>query len=86
VKASEGENDTMKTIGKVMFWLAVACLVGAIVTLSLLIGNLSWILGVVGLALVLAALIFLTIGVVMFLKDDDKHNIPESHGDAPKAH
>jgi uncharacterized membrane protein len=76
----------MKTVGKVMFWLAIACLVGAIVTLSLLIGNLNGVLGIIGLSLVLAALIFLTIGVVMFLKDDDAHNIAESHDDAPKAH
>lgn len=69
-----------------MFWLAIGCLVGAIIALSLLIGNSRWELGVTGLALILAALIFLTIGVVMFLKDDDKHNIPESHDEAPKAH
>lgn len=76
----------MKTIAKVMFWLAVACLVGAIVALSLLIGNPSWPLGVVGLSLILAALIFLSICAVLFLKDDDAHNIAESHDDAPKAH
>lgn len=76
----------MKTVGKIMFWLAIGCLVGAIIALSLLIGNLRWELGVTGLALILAALIFLTIGVVMFLKDDDQHNIPESHDEAPKAH
>jgi len=76
----------MKTIGKVLFWVAIACLVGAIVALSLLVGNLSWTLGVVGLSLILAALIFLTVGVVLFLKDDDAHNIAESHDDAPKAH
>jgi hypothetical protein len=27
-----------------------------------------------------------TIGVVLFLKDDDRHNLAESADDAPKAH
>ena len=76
----------MKFAAKVVLWVAVACIVVAIVLLSLSIGNLGWGFIVAGTALVLAALICVTIGVVLFLKDDDRHNLAESADDAPKAH
>jgi Na+-driven multidrug efflux pump len=76
----------MKTIGKIMFYLAIAFLVTAIVLLSLLIGLPNWGLGVAGLACVLAALIAVTLGIIFFLKEDDRHNLGESADDAPKAH
>ena len=76
----------MKTAAKVAFWFAAAFLVGAIIALSFLVGNRVWSLSVVGLALLLAALIGLTASAVLFLKDDDRHNLAESHDEAPKAH
>ena len=76
----------MKTAAKVTFWFAAAFLVGAIIALSFLVGNRVWSLSVVGLALLLAALICLTVAAVLFLKDDDRHNLAESHDEAPKAH
>lgn len=80
----------MKFIGKIMLWCAMAFLVVAIIFLSLLLGDISSgvnaAFGIVGLASILAALICLTIGIVLFLKDDDTHNLAEPKDDAPKAH
>jgi len=80
----------MKKAGIVLFWCAMGCLVVAIVFLSLLIGDLgsglNFAFGLTGLLGVLIALICLAISLVLFLKDDDAHNLGESADDAPKAH
>lgn len=76
----------MKTVAKVMFWIALAFLLGGLVIFCFIIAFPKQILGVVGLLCLLVAIITLSIGVVLFLKDDDKHNLAEPHDDAPKAH
>jgi hypothetical protein len=75
-----------KTAGKILFGVAMLFLVVAVVFLSLLVNSVTYVFGVVGLTCVLAALIFLLISFVLFLKDDDEHNRAEKKEDAPKAH
>lgn len=74
------------TSGKVLFWVAMAFLVVAVVFLSLLVGGFNGVFGVVGLCAVLAALIALLVSFVLFLKEDDEHNKASSKENAPKAH
>lgn len=76
-----------KTAGKVTFWFAMLFLVVASVFLSFLVGGTHVVIfGIIGLCCVLAALIFLLVSFILFLKDDDEKNMAESKEDAPKAH
>jgi Na+-driven multidrug efflux pump len=74
--------------GIACLWVAAGLLAVSIVFLCLLLTPLpgSGIWAAIGLGLILAALILVTVGLVSILKADDKENQAEPKDEAPKAH
>lgn len=76
----------MKAAAKVLFYLAIAFLCGAIVVLTFGIAFGQIWLPLTGILLILGAIIALIIAVVLVLRYDARYNLPEPREEALKPH
>jgi Ca2+/Na+ antiporter len=71
---------------KIMFWVAVALLVGAVFALSIFFVRQEWWIVIIGMALLIAALILIILSFRLLVRHDEAQTQLAASKEAPKAH